>query len=61
MRTVFLFTVWARLFLFPPGLSPATGDPVVVIAVIVALSVAAMIALSVLSKRGGGGRKGRRR
>ena len=37
--------------------SPATGDPVTIIAVVVGVSVVAMIVLSVLSKRGRGGRR----
>ena len=37
--------------------SPATGDPVLIIAAVAGVSVAALIVLSVLSKRGKGGRR----
>ena len=60
MRLPLYLFARAALLTIPPVPSPETGDPVVVIAVIVALSVIAMIVLSVLSKRGGGRRGGRR-
>lgn len=41
----------------PAVVSPATGDPVMIIAAVVGVSVVAMIVLSILSKRGKGGRR----
>ena len=39
------------------ALSPATGDPVVTILAVLGISAVAMLVLTVLSKRRGGGRR----
>ena len=50
--TLLTNTAW-----FAMTVSPATGDPVMIIAGVVGVSAAAMIVLSILSRRGKGGRK----
>ena len=55
--TLLLFAVFSGLLPVFPETAPLTGDPVMIIAAVVIVSVAAMVVLSILSKRGKGGRR----
>ena len=55
--TMLLLLIRFGIPLVPAVVSPATGDPVMIIAAVVGVSVVAMIVLSILSKRGKGGRR----
>ena len=54
---LFLQILLFRTGFFPSVVSPATGDPVVVILAVLGVSAVAMIVLAIVSKRGGGRRR----